>query len=571
MRRGRAASERRMRQGGGVAVADQPQVRAQEGGEFMTEVERLFWRSRLAAAHRKQAREFEADGLAVPSVEVPRPSAAVGRSGIPRGKNGLPITESDPKFPPYRARGFGVDPGLYDTMLNTSGVLGGAVALIIREISSAPAGIKIPRNPTKKEGQAAELAARYTGLDGQGGWLRGGLPRHLRQAGRCIPYGFQPFERIWEAWEYPGLPGGVALAPSRVEMRASRSVKGWMWEGDRLAAMVQAYAEAEIDMGMAFRMGLTAEQMGFGGWGYWGKTVAIPAHQLLLYTYDPSGEMDGAPEGRSALRSARRWYELQAELMRDYREAAQRYAWGVTRLKRKYDADGYPVGNASKTAQEDFDDLFAAWISGELDVLHDPNGYEVEQTFPLSKMTTPEQFMRYCDDQMRAAFSAFVMGSGTGTASEITERMLGNSIDATGKWMMEVFNGQPRIETTGLIRPLIDANIDHAGEKFRYPEVYLKGVEHRNLKAFSDLVAKLMQYQSIHYTTETEAELRSLADLSPLNEEQWAERKVYEKARLEMLAGGEQQEATQGGTQDPGKTAPGELPVDDPDGEDDAE
>lgn len=211
------------------------------------------------------SRAFATDTIMAP------PVALRGSAGIPRDRRGLPEQEQNPELRPYKARGFGDDPGVYDEMLRTDGTVAGLSGFVKRTIASATPDIWIPPNPTMEEGRAAELLARFYGVDGRGAWLRGGLSRHVCQALRSMDYGFQGFEKIWEPWSWMG---GVVLAPSGIYQRASRSVKGWVWDGDRLAGLTQETSEQPS--AEATYWGLDAISLGMKE----KKQVVIPADQL---------------------------------------------------------------------------------------------------------------------------------------------------------------------------------------------------------------------------------------------------------------------------------------------------
>lgn len=482
------------------------------------------------------------------------PPALRGSSGIPRDKDGLPKQEQNPDLQPLKARGSPDDPGVYDEMLRTDGTVAGLSGFIKRSVSSAPADIWIPPNPTMAEGRAAELMARFYGIDGQEAWLRGGLPRHVRQALRSMDYGFQAFEVAWEPWAWKGQ---VVLAPSGVYQRASRSIRGWVWDGDRLAGAVQ---EVEAPSTLAKLYGLDGASLGFRN----KKRVVIPAEQLLLYTYDPSGEVDGNPEGVSIYRPGYIWWRTKRDLIVRYNMAMDRMIGGVPWLQQLIDKDGVPLGSeedldAFADTYEQFAEMLLGWLSA-------PPGWELKQKFPAGEVPGPEQLLAYCDSQLLMVYAAGLLGGQTtGTAGEISQQMLYNSIDSIAGWGCEILNGQPGIATTGLGRQLINFNIPRH-EGFRYPRIFFKGVEYKNTKSYVDAVTKVLQYFAITYTPETEVYIRQLLDMPGLSVSQLEARKAFEALRLSQGAGGE---ISQGGTQAP-VVPPQEQPTDDPDGEDDA-
>lgn len=500
-------------------------------------------------------REFEVETITSP------PQSLIGGTGIPRGKHGIPKMETNPELSPYKARGYGEDPGIFDDILRTDGTGAGSLALVVRGISTAPADIWSPPNPTRAEAEGVELARRFFGLDGHAAWLRGGLARHVRQACRALPYGFQSFEKVWRPHVWRGRP---ILAPSGIYQRASRSVKGWVWKGDDMIGMTQRLLSDEKGSDGYFdaarSWGLDGDSLGLKD----GKTVTIPAAQLLLYTYDPSGEVEGAPEGLSILRPAWVWWKTKRDLIVRYHMAADRLFGGVTLLDQLLDRDGVPQG--SETDLDAWDDAFAAWVEGNVDWLAVPTGWEVNQSYPEFQLKSPHEFLRYCDDQMRLVFAAQLLGGNTGASSEISAQMLYTSMDQVAAWIAEVINGQPDVPTTGLVRDLIDAVIPH-DETYRYPKLYFKAVEYRHVKSYADTLTKLMQYYGLTYTVEGEQYMREMLDMPLLTPEQVAARKAFEALRLTTTT--PSADASQAGTQAP-VTPPQEQPVDDPDGEDDA-
>lgn len=494
------------------------------------------------------ARTFETETIKTP------PDRLRGTGGIPRDKNGLPEQEQNPELSPYKARGFGDDPGVYDEMLRTDGTVAGLSGFVKRAVSSAPADIWIPPNPTMAEGRAAELLARFYGITGQEPWLRGGLPRHVRQALRSMDYGCQPFERVWEPWRWRGQ---TVLAPSGIYQRATRSVKGWVWDGDRFAGMVQETTE-QPSAGATY-WGLNGASLGFKK----KNKVVIPADQLLLYTFDPSGEVEGNPEGVSIYRPGYIWWKTKRDLILRYHMAADRLFGGVTWLQQQVDKDGVPLG--SEEDLEAFGEDYQAFIDMILGWLAAPPGWDAKTDYPGFKIETPESFLAYCDTQMQAVFAAQLLGGQTGTGGEISRDMLHTSIDSISLWLGEILHGQSRLEYTGLSVPLINYNIAR-DENFRYPKLFFKGVEYKNTKAYIDALTKALQYFAMTYTPETEVYIRQVLDMPGLSPEQFEARRTFEALRLTQGSAGE---ISQGGTQGP-VVAPQEEPAHNPDGEDSA-
>lgn len=498
------------------------------------------------------------------SIEEPLPLSMLGSLGIPSEKHGLRTQEQNKELGPYKARGFLENPGVYDEMLRTDGTVAGTLALVSREISRARWIIDAPPNPTRKEAEAVELANRYLGLDGREAWLYGGLPYHLRHAVRSLAYGFAPFEVTWEpkAWTRARV-----MVPSRVRWRAPQSVVGWAWNEDDLAGMIQATKQTSSGGGVN---GLLARLLGET------STVTIPVRQLLLYTHD---ETEGCPEGVSIYRPAWIWWRAKRDLLNRFQQVGELVQNGVVKFKRRYDAE---LRTSQAISQEDWDslnDIYSGFEGGG-GWMEEPEGWEIDQEFPNIQSASPENMLMYCDNQIRTVFLAQLLGVGQDGGASLSGslgQLLYNSIDAIAGGLAEVINGQPGRPWTGLIKPLIDANITHDAS-FRYPRLTARGLENQDTKAWVDSLTKAMQFGAMWYTSGVEEEIRLALDMPALTQEERDARDKWAQERFEVgdlltqpaapggASGDGGERASEEGAQGETVTAPQQESVVDPDG-----
>jgi len=489
---------------------------------------------------------------------------AIGRVGIPTDKHGIRSQESNKDLAPYKARGFLEDPGIFDQMLRTDGTVAGTLALVSREISRARWVVEAPPKPTRKEAEAVELVNRFFGLDGREPWLYGGLPYHLRLAVKSLAYGFAPFEVTWESRAWTRVQ---VMVPSRVRWRAPQSVWGWAWDGDELAGMIQATKETTSGGGVQGLLGRLLGQT---------STVTIPARQLLLYTYD---ETEGCPEGVSIYRPAWIWWRAKQDLLNRFQAMGDLVQNGVVTFKRRYDTE---LRTSPACSIEDVDSLADIYgnFSDGAGWMEEPEGWEIAQQFPNTQADSPEAMLNYCDSQIRTVFLAQLLGvggDGTASLSSSLGQLLYNSIDAIAGGLAEVLNGQPGRPWTGLIKPMVDANISHDGS-FRYPRLVARGLENQDTKAWVDSIVKAMQFGGLWYTSGVEDEVRLALDMPALTQEEREARDKWAQERFKVgdlttqpaapggASGDGGQRAGEGGTQGGTVTAPQQESVVDPDG-----
>lgn len=498
------------------------------------------------------------------AIEQPLPESMLGSLGIPSEKHGIRTQEQNKDLSPYKARGFLEDPGVFDEMLRTDGTVAGTLALVSREISRARWVVEAPPKPTRKEAEAVELVNRFFGLDGREAWLYGGLPYHLRHAVKSLAYGFAPFEVTWEskAWTRARI-----MAPSQVRWRAPQSVVGWAWNGDDLAGLIQTTKNTKSGGGY---QGLLARLLGEQ------NTVTIPVRQLLLYTYD---ETEGCPEGVSIYRPAWIWWRAKRDLLNRHQQVGELVQNGVVKFKRRYDAELRTSQAISQEDWESLNDIYSGFEGGG-GWMEEPEGWEIDQEFPNIQAASPEKMLMYCDNQIRTVFLAQLLGvgsDGTASLSSSLGQLLYNSIDAVAGGIAEVLNGQPGRPWTGLVKPLIDANISHDAS-FRYPRLTARGLENQDTKAWVDSVVKAMQFGAMWYTSGVEEEMRHALDMPALTQEERDARDKWAQERFEVgdlltqpaapggASGDGGERASEGASQGETVTAPQQESVVDPDG-----
>ncbi len=302
--------------------------------------------------------------------EVRISQRAAGQTGIPRTRRGIPAVETNPELTPYLARGFRDDPGVYEEMMRSDGTVAGMIALITRELTRANWVVELPPDPQPIEVQAGALYARFMGLDGTSGWIKGGWRQHLRSAVLSLAYGLAPFEVLWrsERWQ-----GSTVLVPGDIRWRQPRSIWGWIWQksnADELAGLLQTVPW----------MRNNGVNTGFDSGGLWDcscsvlgqRVVTIAANRLLLYSHNAS---IGNPEGISIYRPAWIWYRCKRDTILRHQVAADRLANGLTILEELLGKKDQPLGQPSERNIEDFAADWIAWGSGDLDWIYQPPGF----------------------------------------------------------------------------------------------------------------------------------------------------------------------------------------------------
>lgn len=513
-----------------------------------------------------------ADLAAVESVR------AQGIIGIPRDCRGVPEIETNPELAPYLARGYRDDPGVYEQMRRTDGTIDGMLSLVERELSRVPYHVVEPPDPTPEERRAADLTRAYLGIDGYTGWIKGGWRAHLKLALRSLQFGFAPFERLWTARNWQGQ---VIQVPTRLEWRQPRSVWGWLWRRDDLRAMLQTQPD---DLGGQSIRGDSLTVARRNTLSLLGsRVIPISTQRLLLYTY---GATSGNPEGVSAIRPNWVWWRCKRDTIARNQAAQELLSNPLLLLEEQQLEAG--AREASSTDLLTFARYWDGYAAGEFDWLYVPRSYKASMKTPGSDLSSPVDFLAYCDEQMRLTFAAQMLSlgassSGTAGLSGAFGQLLYNALQSISMDVCDVFNGMPDTPWTGAVRDVVDANIVH-GPDFRYPRVEALGLQHQDAKAFADGLAKLLQFKAIRYTAESEAKARQVMGLPPLTREEFEARQALDDAMIDgeiaaartMGAGApgedtsqieqaDQERASEEGTQAP-VMAPEQTTDTDPDG-----
>jgi len=182
------------------------------------------------------------------------------------------------------------------------------------------------------------------------------------------------------------------------------------------------------------------------------------------------------------------------------------------------DKEGREFPGTSHQDVDDFADIYEGLADGSTTWLEVPLGWEIEQLKLGDPANNPEALLAYCDSQIRTVFLAQLLGAEATRVglSGALGQLLYNSIDGIASWMAEVLNGQPGRATTGLIKPMIDANISHDGT-LRYPRLVARGLEHQDTRAWVDSVTKALQFGAMWYSASVEDEMRRALDMPPLS------------------------------------------------------
>ena len=188
-----------------------------ESAPEATPAQREFAREMATRLMERAQKKYGADFPQRPAFKTEAPritTRQVGRTGTARDKKtGLPLQEPNQEYlSPHQARGLGDDPGVYHEMALSDGTIGGLDAFLTRAVTNAkwavvhpePTEMK-PRAPTALEREVANWMARYLGLDGTEGWLKGGFKAHLEVADLRRRYGFSAFELTWSNVEWKGM------------------------------------------------------------------------------------------------------------------------------------------------------------------------------------------------------------------------------------------------------------------------------------------------------------------------------------------------------------------------------
>jgi hypothetical protein len=460
--------------------------------------------------------------------EVRVSQRAVGQTGIPRTSRGIPEVETNPELQPYLARGFRDDPGVYEEMMRSDGTVAGMIALITREMTRASWVVELPPDPTAIEVRAGKLYARFLGLDGTRGWLKGGWLQHLRSAVLSLAYGVAPFEVLWrsEAWE-----GSTVLVPGDIRWRQPRSIWGWLWNKsntDELAGLLQTIPWSR-------NLGSTSG-IDFSSWDDCScsvlgqRVVTIAANRLLLYSHNAAV---GNPEGISIYRPAWIWYRCKRDTILRHQVAADRLANGLTILEELLGKNDQPLAQPSERNIQNFAEDWIQWGSGDLDWLYQPPGYRIRTENPGFDLPTPEGLLRYCDDQMRVVFASQLLSldGASGSLAGSLGQLFYNSLESIAQWIAEVFDGQYLVQTSGIRDRLLAANLT-LPDDFRPPRLKPLGIRNQDSKALIDAIAKGLQFKLLKWSPDLEVMARKALGAPELTRAELEERMKLSQALI---------------------------------------
>ena len=501
--------------------------------------------SLMSRARKKYAADFP-QRASFESAPVRTTTRQVGRTGTARDpKTGLPLQEPNQEhLHPYQARGLGDDPGVYHEMALSDGTIGGLDSFLTRAVVNAkwavvhpePTEMK-PRAPTALEREVGEWMARYLGLDGTEGWLKGGFKSHLETADLRRRYGFSAFELTWSHVKWKG---STHIAPTGAHWRAPQSVHGWTWGRDRLTGMLQLVPKEHTSAALPLGLGTK-------------ETVTIPSYRLALYT---NRGTPGNPEGVSDWRAAWAYWAAKKAVLLGYLLAADRIVGGTAIIEELALADGSPHPALSRADVEWLLPEVEAWFEGELAALVSPPGIKLSVEYPGAKLHDPSPVINLLNAEIRQAVSGQLFGlsarPGQGLAGSMSQALY-DAIDAMAQGLAEQLNGVRSVEHVGIIRRAVRANFV-IPDDFRWPVVKPTGIRWADVKACIDSGMKLQQFKGVLWTPETEVHWRRVQGLPPLSKKQFKARKDHEEEYLSsMLSGGadEQQRASEDGTQAP--------------------
>jgi hypothetical protein len=495
-----------------------------------TPAQHMISMARLQAAGGvRDLEEFPLRSYPAEFQEVRVSTRAVGQTGIPRTSRGIPQAETNPELQPYLARGFRDDPGVYEEMMRSDGTVAGMIALITRELTRATWTVELPTDPTPLEVRAGQLYARFLGLDGTQGWIVGGWKRHLRSAILSLAYGVAPFEVLWrtETWK-----GQTVQIPGDLRWRQPRSIWGWLWSPsntDKLAGLLQTVPWVRNNgknTGIDYSAWDDCSCSALGQ-----RVVTIAANRLLLYSHSSA---EGNPEGVSIYRPAWIWYRTKRDTILRHQMAADRLASGITVLEELLGKNDQPLPQPSERNLQDFARDWISFGAGDLDWLYQPPGFKLRFEQPGFNLPTPEDLLRYCDDQMRVVFASQLLslGSASGSLAGSLGQLFYNSLESIAQWIAEIFDGQYRVQTTGIRDRLLAANFT-LPDDFRPPRLKPVGIRNQDSRQLIDALTKGLQFRLLNYSPDLEQMARKMLDAPLLTEAEMDQRAELAKALIE--------------------------------------
>ena len=477
------------------------------------EVHRQFMKDRKFPT---RSDAYQDEALSVDEVQ-----SELGSTGVLRGRNGLPAYEYNRELPPVRARGLYAWHGEYHKMINSDPILAGVGGLMVRETTRADYTVMIPPDATEDEQRAGRMVARYFGLDGTPGWMTGGLRRLMFHAFQSVFYGFSALEIVPSVEMFEGRP---VVVPGGLHWRAPWSVERWLWQGENLVGLQQAIQDEQARTTPPLPpTGVPSSVVDLNQHrAYAGRTRStIPINRLLLFVH---AGVDGNPEGRSILRPAWRYWQLKVNTLRRIERSEETLWGGTTIIKELTDKDGLPLAAVTGKDLDYICSLVEQRIENWIKWLLSPAGYEIKTDYPDYELEDRSKYLEWIDHQLLMSLAAPLFGlSASHSASKALAGGLGQVFYATvsdlAADILDVINGLPGLPWTGLIPRIVQPNIE-TNPGFRYPKLVASGIEHQDLKSWTDAVTKLAQFRIITPDAKTEAHARGLAGLPQLTEEQ---------------------------------------------------
>jgi len=286
-------------------------------------------------------------------------------SGIPQSA-GLILLEKNPAMEPFKARGYGWQPGWFQEARNTAQVEG-AMEEMVSAVEATPIKMSFDDTPPWLADRELaferhrEWAERVWWIWNQPGndWVRW----FAQQAMRATPwYGFFLAEivadEVW--WKLPGdkFPRKYWV-PKPPQWIAPWSVHRWVTCGDNLVG-VELIQNQEIDW-----------------FGNTGESYAIlPAEKFIHNAARPMGPNW---EGRSHFRSSYQLIRMMRDALQTEALGHEAHGIGMTYVEE-------PPSGLSEQQRDDIDDQFANAKSSHVPFIRGPAGMKISVLSPASQL-----------------------------------------------------------------------------------------------------------------------------------------------------------------------------------------
>ena len=436
--------------------------------------------------------------LRVSAPKEPLPTKAVrelGRTGVLRSSDGIPLFEPNPDMHPFLARGIVTDHGEYHRMWTYDGIVSGVYTVIRTEILRGDWHFNIHDKPTGEEEKALKILEWVFGMDDKGGTIQGGLRGIIKHACLMLIYGFSLLETVWGD---KVLNGATYRVPIRAKWRAPWSLYRWIYNRDDLIAVTQS-VQSTFDN--RFSLGKDSGR----------SEVVIPLDKCLLFQHMAT---DGNPEGRSLFRSCYLYYRAKLDTLRRDQAAQDRLFEGIFIVKEMGDKDG-PFKSISKLDATRIKDMLVALREGRTNRIVVPYGVELVIDWPTFDMPSRLEEYKYFDHQIMTCAAATILGL---DASAAASRGLSDGLGAIAYHviqgfaddMLDVLNGDGNIYT-GLIKRIVDVNIPNF--KGRYPRLLADGIEFQDLEKLTKTLREAVQFLLVTPDEQDEQDYRRMLGL----------------------------------------------------------